>query len=400
MNKTGGMILVEGNAAAALGCMMAGVTVVAWYPITPSSSLPETLIGYMKKYRIDKATGKATFAIVQAEDEIAAIGMVVGAGWAGARAMTSTSGPGHLADERVRRARVLRGGAGRRVRHPARRAVDRAADSHRAGRHPQDRDAVARRHQADPAHPGVGRGVLHDGDGRLRSRRAVPDAGVRHERPRPRDEHLDVADVHVSREAARSRQSCSMRRRWRGSASGAATRTSTATAFLTGRFPATACPPYFTRGSGHNDKGQYSERPDDYVNNMERLARKFETARQHVPKPSRRRSRRRRHRASSATAPATGRSTRAGISSSARPGSRPRYLRLRAYPFTDELGGVHRPLQAHLRRRAESRRADAGADAARAGAPTRSRSCAACCTTTGCRSMRGRSPTRSWRRRA
>src|SRR5215207_1792823 len=94
MNKTAGQILIEGNAAAALGCMMAGVTVVAWYPITPSSSLPETLIGYMKKYRMDKATGKATFAIVQAEDEIAAIGMVIGAGWAGARAMTSTSGPG------------------------------------------------------------------------------------------------------------------------------------------------------------------------------------------------------------------------------------------------------------------------------------------------------------------
>ena len=94
MNKTAGKILIEGNAAAALGCMMAGVTVVAWYPITPSSSLPETLIGYMKKYRMDKASGKATFAIVQAEDEIAAIGMVIGAGWAGARSMTSTSGPG------------------------------------------------------------------------------------------------------------------------------------------------------------------------------------------------------------------------------------------------------------------------------------------------------------------
>src|SRR5215208_2183773 len=94
MNETAGMVLVEGNAAAALGCMMAGVTVIAWYPITPSSSLPETLISYMKKYRIDKTTGKATFAIVQAEDEIAAIGMVIGASWAGARAMTSTSGPG------------------------------------------------------------------------------------------------------------------------------------------------------------------------------------------------------------------------------------------------------------------------------------------------------------------
>src|SRR5579864_5291600 len=94
MNETAGKILIEGNAAAAIGCMMAGVTVVAWYPITPSSSLCESLIGYMKKYRIDKASGKATFAIVQAEDEIASLGMVVGASWAGARAMTATAGPG------------------------------------------------------------------------------------------------------------------------------------------------------------------------------------------------------------------------------------------------------------------------------------------------------------------
>ena len=76
MNETAGKILIEGNAAAALGCLMAGVTVVAWYPITPSSSLCETLIDYLRKYRIDKETGKATFAVVQAEDEIAALGMV------------------------------------------------------------------------------------------------------------------------------------------------------------------------------------------------------------------------------------------------------------------------------------------------------------------------------------
>jgi 2-oxoglutarate ferredoxin oxidoreductase subunit alpha len=94
MNETGGMILIEGNAAAAIGCMMAGVTVVTWYPITPSSSLCETLISYMRKYRVDKATGKATFAIVQAEDELASIGIVTGAGWNGARAFTATSGPG------------------------------------------------------------------------------------------------------------------------------------------------------------------------------------------------------------------------------------------------------------------------------------------------------------------
>src|SRR6188474_3174137 len=93
MNETAGKILIEGNAAAAVGCMLAGVTVVAWYPITPSSSLCESLITYMKKYRVDK-DGKATFAIVQAEDEIAALGMVIGASWAGARSMTSTAGPG------------------------------------------------------------------------------------------------------------------------------------------------------------------------------------------------------------------------------------------------------------------------------------------------------------------
>jgi 2-oxoglutarate ferredoxin oxidoreductase subunit alpha len=94
MNATAGKILIDGNTAAALGAMFAGVTVVTWYPITPSSSLVESLIGFLEKYRRDPATGKASFAVIQAEDEIAAIGMVLGAGWAGARSMTSTSGPG------------------------------------------------------------------------------------------------------------------------------------------------------------------------------------------------------------------------------------------------------------------------------------------------------------------
>jgi 2-oxoglutarate ferredoxin oxidoreductase subunit alpha len=93
MNKTAGKIIIEGNAAAAIGAMFGGVSVVTWYPITPSSSLCESLIDYMKQYRIGP-DGKATFAIVQAEDELAAIGMVLGAGWAGARALTSTAGPG------------------------------------------------------------------------------------------------------------------------------------------------------------------------------------------------------------------------------------------------------------------------------------------------------------------
>src|SRR5205814_9023805 len=93
MNKTAGKIIIDGNAAAAIGAMFGGVTVVTWYPITPSSSLCESLIDYMKQHRLGP-DGKATFAIVQAEDELAAVGMVLGAGWAGARSMTWASGPG------------------------------------------------------------------------------------------------------------------------------------------------------------------------------------------------------------------------------------------------------------------------------------------------------------------
>jgi 2-oxoglutarate ferredoxin oxidoreductase subunit alpha len=94
MDKTAGKILVDGNYAAAVGALFAGVTVASWYPITPSSSLTESLIELGAKYRVDPETKKSTLAIVQAEDELAAAGMVVGAAWAGARAMTSTSGPG------------------------------------------------------------------------------------------------------------------------------------------------------------------------------------------------------------------------------------------------------------------------------------------------------------------
>jgi 2-oxoglutarate/2-oxoacid ferredoxin oxidoreductase subunit alpha len=89
-----GKVLVEGNQAAALGAMMGGVTVVAWYPITPSSSLCEYLIAYADRFRVDPKTGEKLISVVQAEDELAAVGMAIGAGWAGARSMTSTSGPG------------------------------------------------------------------------------------------------------------------------------------------------------------------------------------------------------------------------------------------------------------------------------------------------------------------
>src|SRR4029077_3410423 len=91
---TEGRVLMEGNQAAALGSLMAGCTVAAWYPITPSSSLCENFIAYADRFRRDPDTGQRRVAVVQAEDELAALGIVLGAGWAGARAMTATAGPG------------------------------------------------------------------------------------------------------------------------------------------------------------------------------------------------------------------------------------------------------------------------------------------------------------------
>lgn len=94
MDKTDGFIMADGNTAAALGAIYGGVHFAAWYPITPASSLAESLNEYLPKLRKDPATKKNTFAVVQAEDELAAVGMAIGAGWAGLRSMTSTSGPG------------------------------------------------------------------------------------------------------------------------------------------------------------------------------------------------------------------------------------------------------------------------------------------------------------------
>jgi 2-oxoglutarate ferredoxin oxidoreductase subunit alpha len=94
MNATNDWILLDGNSACALGAVFAGATVGAWYPITPSTSLMEAFKEYAERYRVDKATGQRKYCLIQAEDELAAAGMVLGAGWAGARAFTSTAGPG------------------------------------------------------------------------------------------------------------------------------------------------------------------------------------------------------------------------------------------------------------------------------------------------------------------
>jgi 2-oxoglutarate ferredoxin oxidoreductase subunit alpha len=335
MDKTRGMILIEGNAAAALGCMMAGVTVIAWYPITPSSSLPETLIGYMKKYRHDPATGKATYAIVQAEDEIAAIGMVLGAGWAGARAMTSTSGPGiSLMGEFAGLAYyaevpgvvfdIQRVGpsTGLPTRTAQADIMTLAMLSHGDTKHvmlipasahecytmAMDAFDLAERIQTLVF-------VMSDLD--LGMNNWMSTTFAYPERPLERGKVLNAETLARVGEWGRYKDV---------DGDGIPYRT----------IPGTGMPAYFTRGSGHNEKGQYSERPDDYVQNMDRLSRKFETARTLVPKPE----------VEDADGAAIG-VIAYGTSHWAIDESRDQlarendlrtgYLRLRAYPFTPEL---------------------------------------------------------------
>src|SRR5688500_9296719 len=285
MERKDDLILVEGNQAAALGCMMAGVTVVAWYPITPSSSLPESLISYMRRHRMDKATGKATFAIVQAEDEIAALGMVLGATWAGARAMTSTSGPGiSLMSEFAGLAYyaeipgvvfdIQRVGPSTGL--PTRTAqgdiLSVATLSHGDTKQimllpasveecyttAMDAFDLAERFQTLVF-------VLSDLD--LGMNNWMSTTFRYPEKPLDRGKLLDSA--------ALAKMGGEFGRYKDVDGDGIPYRT----------IPGDGMPAYFTRGSGHNDRGQYSERPDDYVNNVERLARKFETAKQYVPQP-------------------------------------------------------------------------------------------------------------------
>jgi 2-oxoglutarate ferredoxin oxidoreductase subunit alpha len=285
LNKTEGQVLVEGNAAAAMGCMFAGVTVVAWYPITPSSSLPETLIGYMRKYRMDKETGKATFAIVQAEDEIAALGMVIGAGWAGARAMTSTSGPGislmgefaglaYYAELPAVVFDIQRVGPSTGL--PTRTAqgdlLSTAVNSHGDTRHVMLLPAsVAECYEMAMQAFDLSERlqtiiyVMSDLDLGMNTWMAEP-----FEYP---DAPIDRGKVLTE---AKVRELGASWGRYKDiDADGIPWRS----------VPGSGGPPFFTRGSGHNEQALYTERPDDYVNNMDRLARKFDTARTLVPAP-------------------------------------------------------------------------------------------------------------------
>ena len=147
-DKVGDRIFIEGNSAAALGAVYGGATVCAWYPITPSSSLADAFASHCKKLRHDPETGKAKYAIVQGEDELASIGIVIGASWNGARAFTATSGPGISLMHGIHRPVLLRRNSGRDHERAARRSLDRHADAHPAMRHHRLRLCLAWRHQA------------------------------------------------------------------------------------------------------------------------------------------------------------------------------------------------------------------------------------------------------------
>lgn len=286
MNETAGKIIIDGNAATALGAMFAGVTVVTWYPITPSSSLIESLIGYLEKHRIDKETGKATFAVVQGEDELASIGMVIGAGWAGARAMTATSGPGislmseftglgYYAEVPAVIVDVQRVGpsTGLPTRTMQGDLLSTAFLSHGDTRHPMyfpssPRECFTMTIEAFDLAEQFQTPVFILSDLDLGMNNWISDPFPYPTEPIRRGKVLTAEDLDRLGGFARYKDT---------DGDGVGYRTLPGT-----RHPAAA---YLTRGSGHNEKAQYSEREDDYMNNMDRLARKFEALRAHVPAP-------------------------------------------------------------------------------------------------------------------
>ena len=345
MDKTAGKIIIDGNSAAALGCMFAGCTVVTWYPITPSSSLVETMIEYMKEYRITP-DGKATFAIVQAEDELAAIGMVIGAGWAGARSMTATAGPGislmaefaglgYYVEVPAVIWDIQRVGpsTGLPTRTSQGDILSTAFLSHGDTKHimlipssveecftmATDAFNLAEQFQTLVF-------VMSDLD--LGMNNWMSDPFPYPTAPIKRGKVLSKEDLDRLGGFARYKDV---------DGDGIGYRTLPGTPH-----PAAA---YFARGSGHNEKAQYSERADDFENNMERLNRKFETARSFVPRPEITKG-------NNASIGIIGYGTSHWGITESRDQLREEYqvetdyLRLRAYPFTRE---VHQFIEQHDR---------------------------------------------------
>jgi 2-oxoglutarate/2-oxoacid ferredoxin oxidoreductase subunit alpha len=285
MDETNGMIMMTGNEAAALGAVYGGVTVAAWYPITPSTSVVDALNTYLPRLRTDPETGRKTYAVIQAEDELAAIGMLLGAGWAGARAMTATSGPGiSLMSEFA--------GLGYFAEIPAviwdiQRVGPSTGLPTRTGQgditfvytlgHGDTKNVillpssikecfdfgVLSFNLADQLQTPIF--VLSDLDLGMNNWMSEPFEYP--QEPINRGKILTAEDV-AEKGFARYKDI---------DGDGVAYRT------LPGNeHPQSA---YFTRGTGHNERAVYSEKPEDWVQNMDRILRKFETARTLVPGP-------------------------------------------------------------------------------------------------------------------
>ncbi len=268
-----------------MGAVFAGVTVVAWYPITPSTSLIEATTDLLKKFRVTPE-GKATFAVVQAEDELAAIGMVLGAGWAGARAMTSTSGPGislmaefsglgYYAEIPGVIFDVQRTGpsTGMPTRTQQSDLLSTAFLSHGDTRHPvllpgSMKECFEFGYAAFDLAERMQTPVFVLTDLDLGMNNWMSEQFVYPEKPLDRGKVLTAEELEKLGSFSRYRDVDGDAIGWR-------------------TLPGTAHPKaaYFTRGSGHNDAAGYTERPEEYQAVMERLARKFERARTMVPAP-------------------------------------------------------------------------------------------------------------------
>ena len=285
MDATKGKIIIDGNAACGLGAVFAGVTVVAWYPITPSTSVVEATIEYLKKFRLTE-DGKATFAVVQAEDELAAIGMVLGAGWSGARSMTATSGPGislmaefsglgYFAEIPGVIFDVQRSGpsTGMPTRTSQADLLSTAFLSHGDTKHVvllpgSVKECFEFGYTAFDLAERLQTPVFVLSDLDLGMNNWMSEPFTYPDKPLDRGKVLSADDLNRLGGFARYEDVD-------GDAIGYRT------------LPGTDHPKaaYFTRGSGHNAKAAYTERPDEYVEVMERLLRKFETARTLVPAP-------------------------------------------------------------------------------------------------------------------
>ncbi|MDR3622729.1 MAG: 2-oxoacid:acceptor oxidoreductase subunit alpha [Paludisphaera borealis] len=285
MESTQDKILIEGNKAAALGVLFGGTSVLTWYPITPSSSLAEYAEGFLKQHRTD-AEGRKSFAVIQAEDELAAIGMAIGAGWAGARALTATSGPGislmtefvgmgYFAEIPVVIIDVQRMGPSTGL--PTRTSQGDVLKMHLLG-HGDCRHIVLMPGSVEECYELVIEAldlaqqfqtpVFVATDLDLGMNLWLSEPFRYPDKPLQRGKLLNAADLERIGEFARYKDV---------DGDGVCYRT----------IPGTENPmaAYFTRGTGHNEKSGYSERPEDWKKNLDRLALKLETARKALPAP-------------------------------------------------------------------------------------------------------------------